>query len=47
MLIMKCISSSRRQQVILRIFSITSNMTMMKKTMESTGMEMPAEKPTS
>ena len=47
MLTMRCINSSRRQQVILRIFSITSSMTMMKKTMESTVMEMQAAKPTS
>jgi hypothetical protein len=47
MLTMRCINSSRRPQVILRIFSITSSMTMMKKTMESTVMEMQAAKPTS
>ena len=44
---MRCINSSRLPLVILRIFSITSNMTMMKKTMESTVMEMQAAKPTS
>jgi hypothetical protein len=44
---MRCINSSRLPQVILRIFSNTSSMTMMKKTMESTGMEMQAAKPTS
>jgi len=47
MQIMKCINSSRPPQVILPIFSIISSMTMMKKTMESTVMEMPAAKPTS
>ena len=46
MQIMKCINSSRPPQAILPIFSITNSMTMMKKTMESTVMEMLAAKPT-